>query len=105
MNWEPLDTGCEALKFWKAVPPQGQEPEIAVLRLSSQKYAEMKKGPKDFVNKIRLFDRPLNSLELQPEPTGPGAKNAVPLVIVVHRPNSSAYGSAVDNYEAVARAA
>ncbi|MBZ5680544.1 MAG: hypothetical protein LAO24_10595 [Acidobacteriia bacterium] len=94
MKWEPLADGFEVLRFWKVVPPQKEEPQIAVLRLSGQKYGELQKAPKDFINRFKVFDKQVSSMELQAEPVAAGMAIAPQLVVVIHRPSCAAFGAA-----------
>ncbi len=86
MNWEKLADGHEVLKVWRQLPPQGTEPEVAILRLSDEKYRKLLASPKEFVNNPQIFDHPVNSMDVLPEKAG----KATHLVIIVHNLNSTA---------------
>jgi len=90
MNWEKLDEGSEVLRVWKELPQKAKEPEIAILRLSEKKYKELLASPKEFVNKPQVFDKPVNSLDVQPERVGLIDNRTAWFVMVEHDLNSCA---------------
>lgn len=92
MNWEKLAEGSEVLRVWKQLPQQETEPEVAVLRLSEEKYRELLASPKDFVNNAKIFGKPVNSMDVHTEAVGLVGDKAARLLVVVHRPNSTACG-------------
>jgi hypothetical protein len=86
MNWEKLAEGSEVLRVWKELPPKAKEPEIAILRLTEKKHKELLASPKEFVNKPQVFDKPVNSLFVQPG----GAGDATWFVMIIHTIESNA---------------
>ena len=60
-EWTTLATGVEVSNLR---PATRIEPEIATLRLSANKYTELKQNPRDFLTKYEVFERPLNSASL-----------------------------------------
>jgi len=99
MKWEKLAEGSEVLKVWRQLPPQGTEPEVAVLRLSEEKYRKLLASPKEFVNNPQVFDKPVNSMDVNTEAVGLVGDKATRLLVVVHRPNSTAMGVAAAAYD------
>jgi hypothetical protein len=94
------------LKISTAAPRRATDPEIAILQLSEQEYAALHKNPKDFVNNNHVFEQPVREMVMQsPAPnamrvTAPAAVDSAAtgttwLVLVRHRPDSSAVGAAV----------
>ena len=90
MNWEKLAEGHEVLRVWRQLPPQGTEPEVAILRLSEEKYRKLLASPKEFVNNPQVFDKPVNSMDVHTEAVGFVGDKATRLLVVMHRPNSTA---------------
>jgi hypothetical protein len=93
------------LKISTAAPRRATDPEIAILQLSEQEYAALHKNPKDFVNNNHVFEQPVREMVMQsPAPNamrvaapaaGDSATGTTWLVLVRHRPDSSAVGAAV----------
>lgn len=82
------------------------DPEIAILQLSHKEHAELHQHPKEFVNGHHVFDKDVNSMEIPPHASGAmtlspsqpvaAADTSVSwLVIIRHRPDSSAAGACV----------
>jgi len=86
MKWEKLAEGFEVLRVWKEVSPKANEPEIAILRLTQEKHKQLLASPKEFVNSPQVFDKPVNSLFVQPG----GAGDATWFVMLIHTIESNA---------------
>ncbi len=65
-GWKTLAEGVEVIRLWKLVPRQDREPEIAILRLSEERHAELEKAPSEFINKYEIFPKPVDKLEVCP---------------------------------------
>jgi hypothetical protein len=99
MDWEHVADGVEVLKFSKVVAPQDKEPEIAILRLSGERYKQLHNSPKNFVNEFKVFSKSVREMTMEPSSSSldiaMGTMTAAPqLVIVIHRPTCAAYGVA-----------
>ncbi len=59
-QWELVQDGVQVIRFWKTVGPTW--PQIAILRLSDQKFNEFRADPLAFVNKNKIFPEPVRKL-------------------------------------------
>lgn len=61
-EWKTLEPGVQVLRLWETVGPA--QPQIAILQLTSEKYKDFRRNPKDFVDGHKVF----------PEAVRPGAR-------------------------------
>ncbi len=103
MNWDHLAEGIDVLRFWKAVPPQEGEAEIGVLKLSSPRLTELRNAPREFINKHKIFDKDIRSIDLEPIPqTYIGNSSA--LIVLKHNPTCTCYAAIAADLTLVAAA-
>lgn len=104
MNCIALAQG-PVVKISTAAQRRATDPEIAILQLSEQEYQALHENPKDFVNSHHVFEQQVREMIMQ-SPAPGATSGAVPrgsasnngatwLVLVRHRPDSSAVGAAV----------
>jgi hypothetical protein len=60
--WVALDKGVDVIRLWDVAKPPTTEPEIAILRLSNDRYAEFQKAPKEFVNRYKVYSKDVRDL-------------------------------------------
>jgi len=60
--WKTIEPGVEVLRLWESTGPK--QPQIAILQLSNEKYKELKKNVKAFMDSRNIYY----------EPVRPGAK-------------------------------
>lgn len=94
MKWDHLAEGIDVLRFWRAVPPEKNQPEVAVLRLSHKRFRELQKEPKQFINGHKIFDKDVRLMNLEPT-SELYAENSPILVVVAHQPDCRASGASV----------
>lgn len=58
-SWSKLSEGVSVARVAR---PVAQGPEFAILQLTDDAYGEFQKDPKTFVNKYKVFSKPVNSL-------------------------------------------
>lgn len=105
MNCIALAQG-PVLKISTTAQRRATDPEIAILQLSEEEHAALHAKPKEFVNGHHVFDKEVNSMTVPPH--GPNAPSPAPsqatvavaagvtwLVLVRHRPDSTAVGACV----------
>ena len=64
-SWSKLSEGVNVAKVSRSV---AKGPEFAILQLTDDTYREFQKDPKAFVNKYKVFSKPVNNL---PDCIGP----------------------------------
>ena len=52
-EWQSLEDGVQVFKMWESVGPD--QPQVAILQLTNEKYEEFKKDPKAFVDGHNIF--------------------------------------------------
>jgi hypothetical protein len=92
--WVALSKGVEVIRLWDMAKPPTTEPEIAILRLSNDKYAEYRKAPKEFVNKYKVYSKDVRDLPapVELEHKMPGGSGWI--IAGDHWPDSGAKGAA-----------
>jgi hypothetical protein len=60
-QWEVAEAGVDVIRHWKIMPPAPGEPETATLRLSEEKYNELRKDARVFFNRLNIFSKPVRS--------------------------------------------
>ncbi len=94
------------LKISTTTTRRATDPEIAILQLSDEEHAALHNDPKDFVNGHHIFDKDVNSMSVashasnvrsraQLKAVAEADTSATWLVLVRHRPDSSAVGACV----------
>jgi len=76
--------------------PTAKDPEIAILRVTIQEHDQLHKNPLDWVNKNKVFPKPVSSVELLPHAsTGPNPTGTGWIVTFTHYPHCAVIGSCV----------
>jgi len=52
-EWKTIEPGVRVLRLWESVGPD--QPQVAVLQLSSEKYKELRKNVKAFLDSRNIF--------------------------------------------------
>ena len=97
MNCIALAQG-PVVKVTTNVQRRATDPEIAVLQLSEEEHKALHAAPKDFVNHNHVFDKDVNTMMLPSHVMQAATAETATvawLVLVRHRPDSSAAGSCV----------
>ncbi len=71
--------------------PETRKPEVAILDLTEERYAEFQRAPLAFVNEYRIFSCPVRSMEHLMRASERPAPSGDPCVTIVHEPDCAAY--------------
>jgi hypothetical protein len=73
--------------------PQDGQPEFAILQLKADAYKEFQKDPKEFLNKLKIFSKPIYKVSTCPRAaskTDPAPDETYYYVVITHWPTSDA---------------
>lgn len=89
--WSKLSEGVNVARVAR---PVAQGPEFAILQLTDDTYGQFQKDPKTFVNKYKVFSKPVNTLPdcIGPSPEKQKQTSGDPVwyVMMPHWPASNA---------------
>ena len=78
------------------VRPTLADIEIAIVQLDNKEHDALHAGPKDWVNKNKVFPKPVSSVEMLPHPsTGPNPTATGWIVVAMHYPHCAVISACV----------